>query len=165
MSIRRASMFAAAAFALGGAAALAQSPPMTITGCVQKESAVLKRTPVAGNIGMDDEFVITNAKPGPAPDATEPKPDADARPEATGTSGTAGNFGIVYRLTGDKEKDLKSYVGQRVEISGTVKDKDKVTDAMSSVGTSSRDLTPSNTAELTIDSVKPLSGVCTPSIK
>src|SRR5262249_13136899 len=128
-------------------------------------SSVLKRTPIAGNMGMDDEFVITFAKPGPAPGAAEPKPDVEPPPAATGTSGSAGNFGVVYRLTGDKEKDLKSYVGQRVEISGTVKDKEKTTDAMSSMGTSGKDLTPSNTAEITIDALKPLSGACTPAIK
>src|SRR5689334_4737025 len=110
MSIRRVSILAAAAFAVGGAAAIAQSPAqsspqaptespgLTVVGCVQKESAVLKRTPIAGNMGMDDEFVITFAKPAPAPGA-EPKPDA-APPEPTGTSGSASNFGTVYRLTG-----------------------------------------------------------------
>jgi hypothetical protein len=159
-------IFAAAAFALGGVAALAQAPAITVSGCVQKESAVLKRAPVVGNVGMDDEFVITFAKAGGA-DATaaEPKPDTEPPPQATGTSGSASNFGTVYRLTGDKEKDLKSYLGQRVEITGSLKDKEKATDAMSSMGTSGKDITPSNTAELTIDTIKPLSGACTPAIK
>jgi hypothetical protein len=164
MNIRRASIVAAAAFAFGSAAAIAQSPALTVSGCVQKESLVLKRTPVAANVGMDDEFVLTNAKPGSAATESEPAP-AEPKPEATGTSGSAGNFGIVYRLTGDKEKELKSYVGQRVEISGAVKDKEKATDAMSSVGTSAREITPANTAEIAIDSIKPLSGACTPAIK
>src|SRR5215471_1020010 len=165
MSIRRGSMLAAAVFAIAGAAVLAQTPATTVVGCVQKESAVLKRTPIAGNMGMGDEFVLTFAKPAPPPGADEPKPDVAPPPEPTGTSGSASNFGTVYRLTGDKEKDLKSYVGQRVEISGTVKEKEKTTDAMSSIGTSGKDLTPSNTAEITIDTIKPLSGACTPAIK
>jgi len=163
MNIRRASIVAVAAFAFGSAAAIAQSPAVTVSGCVQKESLVLKRTPVAANVGMDDEFVLTFAKQGPAA-ASEPAPD-EPKPEATGTSGSAGNFGTVYRLTGDKEKDLKSYVGQRVEISGALKDKEKTTDTMSSIGTSGRELTPANTAEITIDTIKPLSGACTPAIK
>src|SRR4029079_14098069 len=127
--------------------ALAQSPSISVAGCVQKESSVLKRTPIAGNIGMDDEFVLTNAKPSTAADALKP----DVAPEPTATSGATGGFGTVYRLTGDKEKELKIYVGQRVEITGAVKDKEKTTDAMSSVGTSGKsgDLTPSNTAEIT----------------
>jgi hypothetical protein len=164
MNIRYASILTCAAFAIGSAAAIAQSPSLTVSGCVQKQSLVLKGAPVAANAGMDDEFVLTNAKPGAAPVAGEPAP-AEPKPEATGTSGSAGNFGIVYRLSGDKEKELKSYVGQRVEISGAVKEKEKATDAMSSAGTGARELTPANTAEITVDSIKPLSGACTPAIK
>jgi len=180
MSIRRASMFVAAAFATSGAIALAQAqapsqpaqtpseasvqaPSVSFAGCVQKESSVVKRNPVAGDVGMDDEFVLTFARPAPPPGA-EPKPDVT--PEPTGTSGSIGNFGTVYRLTGEREKDLKSYIGQRVEISGTVKEKDKITDAMSSVGTSGKtEITPSNTAEITIDSIRPVGGACPPVVK
>ena len=173
MNIGRVSMAMAAAFATSGAIALAQAPTpapaapqapsVSFAGCVQKESSVLQRTPIAGNVGMDDEFVLTFAKPAPVP-GTEPKPDA--APEPTGTSGTAGNFGTVYRLTGDREKELKSYVGQRVEISGTIKEKEKATDAMSSIATSGKtDLTPSNTAEIAIDTIRPVSGACAPVVK
>jgi len=158
-------MFVAAAFATSGAIAMAQAPSVSFVGCVQKEASVLKRTPVAANVGMDDEFVLTFAKPTPAPGMTDPTPDA-APPEATGTSGSVGNFGMVYRLTGDREKDLKSYVGQRVEISGTVKEKEKGADTMSSIGTSGRtELTPDNTSEITIDAIKPVSGACSPVVK
>ena len=180
MRIRSASI-CAAVLAISGAAVVAQSPPqspaqppaqnpaqspsvVSFVGCVQNESSVLKRNPVAGNIGMGDEFVLTFAKPAPAPGADEPKPEA--APEPAAPSGSPSNFGTVYRLTGDKEKELKSYVGQRVEISGTFKDKEKMTDAMSSVGTSGKtELTPANTAEITIDSIKPASGSCAPAIK
>jgi hypothetical protein len=149
----------AAALTIAVGAAFAQSPGISVAGCVQKESSVLKRTPIAANVGMDDEFVLTFAKPAPAPGAGEAKPDV--APEPTGTSGSAGNFGMVYRLTGDKEKELKSYVGQRVEIAGSVKEKEKTTDAISSMGAGkSGDLTPSNTAEITIDSIRPVSGTC-----
>jgi len=177
MNIGRVSMLMAAAVATSGAIALAQAqapsqspagtppqaPSVSFAGCVQKESSVLQRTPIAGSVGMDDEFVLTFAKPAPAPGA-EPKPDVT--PESTGTSGSAGNFGTVYRLTGDREKELKSYVGQRVEISGTIKEKEKATDAMSSIGTSGKtDITPSNTAEITIDAIRPVSGACAPVVK
>jgi len=153
----------AASLAIPVGVAVAQAPTINVTGCVQKESSVLKRTPIAGDVGMGDEFVITNVKPAAAPGADEPKPDVT--PEPTGTSGSAGNFGMVYRLTGDKEKDLKSFVGQRVEVTGTVKDKDKAADAMSSVGTSGKELTPENTAELTITDIKPVGGACSPDAK
>lgn len=165
MNTRRVTSSVAAAILVSGAIGLAQSPSpvVTVAGCVQKESNVLKRNPVAGNVGMDDEFVLTNAALG----ASEaPKPDAAPPAAAIGTSGSPGNFGKVYRVTGDKEAELKSYVGQRVEISGTFKDKEPVADAMSSVGTSGKtELTPANTREITIDAIKPLTGTCTPAIK
>jgi hypothetical protein len=144
------------------------SPAITVTGCVQKESAVLKRNPAAGSIGMGDEFVLTNSAITPAPGSNEaPKPDVQAPPpEPTGTSGSANNFGIVYRLTGDKESELKSYVGQRVLIAGTLKAKEKATDELSSIGTSGKAAegasTPDNTRELIIDSITPAAGTCAP---
>jgi hypothetical protein len=163
MRIRGASI-CAAVIALGGVAVAAQSPVENFVGCVQKESSVLKRNPVAANIGMEDEFVLTFAKAAPAPGTDMPKPDV--APEPAAPSGSPSNFGTVYRLTGDKEKELKSYVGQRVEISGTIKDKEKTTDALSSIGTSGKtELTPANTAEITIESIKPASGSCAPAIK
>jgi hypothetical protein len=169
MNTRRVTSSVAAAILVSGAIGLAQSPSpvITVAGCVQKESNVLKRNPVAANVGMDDEFVLTNAAIGETPGSSEaPKPDVQPPAAAVGTSGSPGNFGKVYRVTGDKEAELKSYVGQRVEISGTFKDKEPVTDAMSSVGTSGKtELTPANTREITIDAIKPLTGTCTPAIK
>lgn len=41
---------------------------------------------------------------------------------AGGTSMGAGMYGTVYALTGDREKELEQYAGQRVEIVGTLKD-------------------------------------------
>jgi hypothetical protein len=146
------------------------SPAITITGCVQKESDVLKRNPVAANIGMGDEFVLTHAAVTPAPGSNEaPKPDVQAPPSAIGTSGSATTFGQVYRVTGDKETELKTYVGQRVSIVGRVKAKEGTTDKMSSIGTSGKAAegawTPENTPELLIDSVATASGTCTPAVK
>src|SRR5262245_12710082 len=142
----------------------APSPGITVSGCVQKESAVLKRNPAAGDAGMGDEFVLTFAALNVAGEA--PKPDAKPA-EPAAPSGAPGSFGTVYRVTGDKENELKALVGQRVEIAGNFKDKDKVADAISSVGTSGRnvELTPANTPEITIESIKPLTGTCSPAIK
>jgi hypothetical protein len=175
MNITRISTGLALGIAITGVASLAaqqaapaqepaakSSPAMTIAGCVQPESIVLKRNPVAGSVGMGDEFVLTNSTVGSetaSPDAAKPEP------APAGTSGVVGNFGKVYRLTGDKEKELKSYAGQRVELTGTLKDKEKATDAMSSMGQSKTEITPANTPEFTIDSIKPVSGTCAPVIK
>ena len=136
---------------------------VTVIGCVQPETAVMKRTPVAGNVGMGDEYVVTFARLNPGAGTDTPKPDVPTPAEPTGTAGSTG-FGKVYRLTGDQEKDLKGYVSQRVEIVGRFKDKDKMKDELSSIGTSGRagELTPDNTPEIVIDSFKPGSGACTP---
>jgi hypothetical protein len=179
MSIRHISTSMLGVLAICGAVA-AQTPPappasqktpsdlpsVSLAGCVQKESAVLKRNPAAGNIGMDDEFVLTFAAVTPATGET-PKAEVKPSPAAGGTPSAPGNFGRVYRVTGEKESELKNYVGQRVQITGTFKNKNDAADAMSSVGTTGRtgDLTPANTPELTITTVTPASGTCAPVVK
>jgi hypothetical protein len=181
MSMKRWSTSVAAAVMVCGMTAAAQtpssandqkaaSPAITVTGCVQKESAVLKRNPVAANVGMGDEFVLTNSAVAPAPGSNEaPKPDVQPPPEPTGTSGSLTTLGVVYRLTGDKEGELKPYVGQRVSIVGRLKDKEKTADQISSIGTSGKAAegawTPENTREVTIDSITPITGTCAPIVK
>jgi hypothetical protein len=141
---------------------------VTVSGCVQNENAVLKKNVVTRELGMADEFVITNAKLRKGT-ATEPEPAAtagDPTPsEAVGTSGAAG-FGKVYRVTGEKENELKPQVGQRVEITGTFKHEADAKTELEAVGTSGRapagELTEANTPEITITSIKALAGTCTP---
>jgi hypothetical protein len=140
-----------------------QQPTITVAGCVQKETSVLKRTPVAGQIsemGLTDEFVLTNARLNPKP-MDEPNPEAQP---PVGTSGSLGNFGRVYRVTGDKENELKLYVGQRVEITGSFNHPGDAKTELGAVGTSGRvvagELTTANTPEITITSVKPVAALC-----
>lgn len=140
------------------------SQAVTVTGCVQAETSVLKRNPALGSIGMGDEYVVTSATLNPGAGTDLPKSDTQTPPaETAGTSGSTG-FGRVYRLTGSQEKDLKGLVGQRVEITGRFKDKEKMKDELGSIGTSGRtgELTAANTPEIIIDSVKPVSGACAP---
>src|SRR6188508_292991 len=83
-----------------------QSTPasaITVAGCVQAEKSVLKRTAAVGDVGMGDEFVVTNVKLNPEAQPAEPAAEAPV-----GTSGSAA-FGKVYRVTGDKESELKPY--------------------------------------------------------
>jgi hypothetical protein len=180
MSMKTLSGSIAAAWLACGLAAGAQTPAstaasaadqatttasITVTGCVQPEISVLKRDPAAGAAGMGDEFVLTNARlnakasaPAQPQTGTPPPPDAPV-----GTSGAPGNFGKVYRTTGDKESELKALVGQRVEITGAFKN-DEDAKAELAVGTSGRPvtgaLTAENTPEITIAAIKPVPGAC-----
>jgi hypothetical protein len=126
---------------------------VTIAGCVQQEASVLKSgAPAQPGMGGGDEFVLTRAslnKGGASADKpTEPEPPA-------APVGTSGSLGKVYRVTGDKEKDLKANVGQRVEITGTFKD-----EADAKAGAASGDPTAANTPEITILSIRPVPGSC-----
>ena len=134
---------------------------ITVTGCVQPESAVVKRNAAVGDVGMSDEFVVTQAALNPG--APADKPTADQPPaDAIGASGAG--LGKVYRVTGDKEKDLKSLVGQRVEITGAFKNATDEKAELAAIGTSGRtaagEPTIANTPEITIAAFKPLSGAC-----
>jgi hypothetical protein len=137
---------------------------ITVAGCAQKEADILKRPP-GGNvamIGMDDEFVLTNAALKGAQPTTAPEA---AVPEPAGTSGSPTNFGKVYRVTGDKEKELKNYLGKRVEIVGTFKHDDDARRELGAVATSGKppvtgELTTANTPEITIESIQVLAAPC-----
>jgi hypothetical protein len=171
MSVKQLSgWFAAAALASAVVSAQvpAQQPPdqkpatadqkdvVKVVGCVQKESDVLKRGAMATSAGMGDEYVLTESKLNPS-STTEPAPAAKPE-EPTGTSGSD-KLGKVFRLTGDKEKDLKEYVGQRVEITGAFKQQSGAPAA------NPADATASNTPEITISSITPTSGTCAPVAK
>jgi hypothetical protein len=139
----------------------ASSPIVTVIGCVAKETAVLKGGAAVGDTGMGDEFVLTNSKLSAGAPSADPAPPA-AEPPATdpvGTSGSASNFGKVYRVTGDKEGDLKAFAGQRVEISGLFKNEADAKAEMGS-GRPAGEPTRQNSPEITITSVKPSSGSC-----
>jgi hypothetical protein len=159
MSMKQWSTSLGAALMVCGATAVAQTPSsaangkaaapaITVTGCVQKESAVLERTMVPADTGTSDEFVLTNAAVTPASGRKGSKPEAQASSATTGTSGS--RLGLVYRLTGDKESELAPYIGQRVSISGTLKAADK---------------TRENTREVMIDSIGQAAGSCAPIVK
>jgi hypothetical protein len=90
---------------------------VTVVGCIQKESDYrdahnLGKGGAAGTgAGAGDEFVLIAAAKVPA-----------GAPGATGTSGGATPAGTdAYELSGDKEDDVKAFVGKRVEITGKLK--------------------------------------------
>lgn len=174
----RKKLLSAVGLALVGAIIVtAQTPPqtpsqakevITVAGCVQKETDVLKRAPVTGTVGMSDEFVLTRATLTRGPSPAEPRQTSPETKPAEPTSPSAGSAGVgkVYRVTGDKEAQLKAYVGQRVEIVGTFKHEEDARRELGAAGTSgtapapSGELTAANTAEITIESIRALSTPC-----
>src|SRR5260221_3304500 len=170
MSMKVLSGSIAAAWLACGLAAGAQTPAsatskaadqtstaatVTVAGCVQSELSVLRRDPAAGDAGMSDEFVLIQAQLNP-----NPKPAAAA---PAGTSGPPGSFGKVYRMTGDKEKELKALAGQRVEITGTFT-REVDAKAELAAGPGGRlvtgALTTENTPEINTTAIKPVAGSC-----
>lgn len=119
MNMRVACAVSAAAL-LSGAAAMAQDntteqeeTPISLVGCIQRESDY-RRQQDAGTGGflgfgggLGDEYVLINA--------------------LRGTSGVAGDCsrhttGDAYELTGSDEDQLEAFVGQRVAITGVLKE-------------------------------------------
>ena len=87
---------------------------VTFVGCLQSESDYrlannLGKGGAAGTgAGAGDEFVLINAAKIPS--------------GPTGTAGTPPPAGTeAYELTGDKEADVKAFIGKRVEITGKLK--------------------------------------------
>jgi hypothetical protein len=144
------------------------SPATTIilAGCVQHETTVLTRHPAVGEVGMTDEFVLTHSILNPRPRADRATDQTEPTVETpVGTSGTTSNLGKVYRVTGDREKELKLYVGQRIEITGAFKNDFDAKEELAAVIPGARSitdpLTPANAPEITITAIRPVPGPCT----
>jgi hypothetical protein len=137
---------------------------VTIVACVQKESDVLKpRMSMPATPGSGDEFVLTNsAMKSDTPAEAATAAAAPAQPSMA----TANSFGKVYRATGDREKELKQYVGQRVEVVAVFKDAaDAAATGTSGSAAVTGELTVANAPELTIQSITPAPGSCAPIVK
>jgi len=149
----------------------APAEQITLVGCVQREEDYRKANNLgkggaAGTgVGAGDEFVLVNAS----------KVAAGAT-GATGTTGTtppsAAPAEAAYELSGDKEDDVKAFVGKRVEIMGTLKAAEK--GPMGPTGGATAGKPPAGVdiasadlklREIDIISVKETTGTCPTSIK
>ena len=104
---------------------------MTLTGCLQSSSASSSAgaspttgagAPAAGSSSAArGGFILTDVKPAGsmAGNSTSPGGAATAG-GATGTSGTASTGASTYHLTGGESQNLQQYVGQKVEVTGSV---------------------------------------------
>jgi hypothetical protein len=101
------------------AAQKSESPatPVTLIGCVQKESDYRKEHNIKRGgglnmgIGDGDEYVLINA--------TRVSPGAAGA--ATSADCTTASSGEAFEITGPREEQFKAFVGKRVEVSGTQK--------------------------------------------
>jgi len=132
-----------------------RAPVITVTGCVQRESAVLRPAFVAGRAGMENEFVLTFARVNPSD--LEPPPPEAAEP--------SDSVGAAYRLTGPKEAGLKQFLGQRIQVTGAFKDPKAAEATRAPVHGRAGQLTPADTPEIVIDTFKLVSEVCSPPVK
>ena len=86
---------------------------VTIVGCIQRETDYRKaqdkgRGGVAGTgLGRDNEYVLINAR------------RSEAAPGALDF--TSSSSAEAYELTGNRESDLKGFVGRAVQVTGTIK--------------------------------------------
>ncbi len=138
----------------------ASGDQVTVTGCIQREADYRRSTgagrggAVGTGVGAANEFVLANAMMSPGGATSSAAPNADA----TGTAGTSGN--TTYELTGPNEGRAATYVGKRVEISGTLKPTDTAPAGGATADVpGSRDL---KLRELEITSIKETTGTCTP---
>jgi hypothetical protein len=135
---------------------------VTVSGCVRNESDVLKRAAPAANVGMGDEFVLTQStiRTGTAAAPAETKPVGET-PAPAGASA-----GKVYRVTGDQESSLKAHLGHKVEIVGSFKSEADARRELGAIGTSGKppataaEPTATNTPEITVTSIKMIAETC-----
>ena len=104
--------------------AIAQTPQtLTLVGCLQTE-ADYRRAQDAGKGGvlmtgaeLGNEYVLIQTEGAGGPGGYDAKENADCK-SSTAFAGTA------YEMTGTRERELKQFVGRRVEITGELKNAD-----------------------------------------
>ena len=121
---------------------------ITLTGCVERADQVASAGASAATVDSLSFMLINASKDGAA---------ASSRPEAVGTSGTAGAAakeakGETYRLDAEVAK-LNPHVGHKVEVTGVV---DSAAGAPAASAAPSRDDAP----RIKVETVKMLAETC-----
>jgi hypothetical protein len=154
-------MLMAAVFACAAAtSAAAQTPSpttsktddktVTVTGCLQDASASpAGSTATAG-------FILANATMG-----SGSMPSSSSTVGTTGTAGTAASArGTSYALEGH-DADLKSHVGHRIEVTGTVEPKSKTGSSADPAAAAPGSPASAASDRLMVSSVKMIAAECT----
>jgi len=96
----------------GAEAQTSQKKTATVVGCVYREKDVPGRAPnVAERAGVLEDYILAEVSS---------FPEKPAGKEATGTIGTSGTVGAMYKLEFVDDTKLKSLVGKRVEAVGRI---------------------------------------------
>ena len=94
----------------------------TLAGCLYLEDSIQGRSPnVAERAGVLEDYILTDAAPAREPKRLSDPPTADAGGQPPGAPAAGLASGRMYKVTKLDAKQLKSLVGKRVEVTGTIK--------------------------------------------
>jgi len=98
-----------------------KGPVMTLAGCLYRENSIPGRSPnVAEKAGILEDYILADASPARQRSPLSDPPIADkGQPPDTPAVGLAS--GRMYKVTKFDDERLKSLLGKRVEITGTIK--------------------------------------------
>jgi hypothetical protein len=151
----------AAAFACATAVSTAAQTPspsasktddktVTVTGCLQDGSATPAGSPATAG------FILANATIG-----SGSMPSSSSTVGTTGTAGTAASArGTSYVLQGH-DADLKSHVGHKIEVTGTIEPKSKASASPDPAAAAPGAPASAMNDRLTVSSVKMIAAECT----
>lgn len=96
-------------------------PVTTLAGCLYREGSIPGRSPnVVEKAGVLEDYILADAAPAREPKRLSDPPIADAgQPAGAPTAGLAS--GRMYKVTKLDDERLKTLIGKRVEITGTIK--------------------------------------------
>jgi len=117
----------------------------TVTGCVYREQDVPGLKPnIAERAGIGEDYILADIKPG-------------GSSEASASSNPLSGLRMV-KLEGVDDERLRSFVGQRVEVSGTVSDLEDARQSATPGATGSGDAP--DLANFEVSSIRQVSGDC-----
>ena len=98
-----------------------KGPAMTLAGCLYRENSIPGRAAnVAEKAGVLEDYILADASPARERNRLSDPPIADnGQPPDAAAAGLAS--GRMYKVTRIDDERLKSLVGKRVEVTGTIK--------------------------------------------
>ena len=99
-----------------------KSGETTLAGCLYSEDSIQGRSPnVAERVGVLEDYILNDAAPAKEVKRLSDPPIADAAGQTAGAPAAGLASGRMYKVTKLDGKQLKSLVGKRVEVTGTIK--------------------------------------------